>query len=257
MKKTSSMKTRHALLTFVFLPAITWGSNINESMLQEDRIWFYQYKLSVNPELGDMFRYSEMTLRGDTLIDGAKYKKVLSREVTESREPIGDWQPDFLFLNDTNGKIFMYDERSKSRCQLLDLTAEEGESVTGFSLPWIVSEVKDTIFSYSSDLSVRHSLSVTTTDEPNRTDIWVEGIGSLTYGIIDYSNFEGSSVVLLSCIQGSEVLYMHKDVTTEVTWKDMEKMTGKGLYHDLQGRRLADKPQRGVYIKDGRKVIIR
>ena len=84
------------------------------------------------------------------------------------------------------------------------------------------------------------------------SDIWVEGIGSLTMGI--YDNIFGKpnqSIELQNCIYKGTYLYKKEDTHIAPT-QQVEPLTP---YYDLQGRPVVN-PMRGIYIKDGKKVII-
>ena len=90
---------------------------------------------------------------------------------------------------------------------------------------------------------------------PENVDIWVEGIGSLKTGVFDYNMLaEGKEVELLSCTYNG--VYLYKNDNTNI--KDLPLIPEKSVipYYDLQGRPVAA-PTRGIYIKDGRKVILK
>ena len=88
----------------------------------------------------------------------------------------------------------------------------------------------------------------------NILDCWVEGIGSLTYGILgDRIYWVGSSKRLLQCKKGDEVLYSADSVTSIQTPQKNE--ASKDYLFDLQGRPIKGEAKRGIYVKDGRKVI--
>lgn len=89
---------------------------------------------------------------------------------------------------------------------------------------------------------------------PENVDIWVEGIGSLKTGVLDYNMLaEGKEMELLSCIYNG--VYLYKSDNTSIKNLPLIQETSDTPYYDLQGRKVAN-PTRGIYIKDGRKVVI-
>ena len=90
---------------------------------------------------------------------------------------------------------------------------------------------------------------------PEDTDIWVEGIGSLKTGVFDYNMLaEGKEVELLTCTYNGVFLY--KNDNTSIKNLPHTPEINDTPYYDLQGRPVAN-PTRGIYIKDGRKVILK
>ena len=99
---------------------------------------------------------------------------------------------------------------------------------------------------------------------------WVESIGSCygpSWNLCQQENFPGT--YLIYCVLGDEVLYANKDLAefyhiplpTSVTSPSDKSVNCKSVnsnFLDLSGRRLPTLPTRkGIYIKDGRKVLIK
>ena len=90
---------------------------------------------------------------------------------------------------------------------------------------------------------------------PENVDIWVEGIGSLKTGVFDYNMLaEGKEVELLSCTYNG--VYLYKNDNTSIKNLPLIPKTSGTPYYDLMGRPVAN-PTRGIYIKDGKKVILK
>ena len=108
-------------------------------------------------------------------------------------------------------------------------------------------------------------------------DIWVEGIGGRNTGIElpsalheplqpsdDYSLF-------VSCYEDGICIFTREDFSDDSAddipvlpggegTVGMSVLSGKAggtVTHDLQGRRVQSKPAKGVYIRDGRKVVVK
>ena len=89
---------------------------------------------------------------------------------------------------------------------------------------------------------------------PENVDIWVEGIGSLKTGVFDYNMLaEGKEVELLSCTYNG--VYLYKNNNTSIKNLPLIPKTSDTPYYDLQGCPVAN-PTRGIYIRNGRKVIL-
>ena len=88
---------------------------------------------------------------------------------------------------------------------------------------------------------------------PGYTDIWVEGIGSLTQGIAQNDFYWSGGVIteLQSCSYNGQCIYKKSD-----TYINNVSSNVSSPYYDLMGRPVAN-PTRGIYIKDGRKVILK
>ena len=83
-------------------------------------------------------------------------------------------------------------------------------------------------------------------------DTWVEGIGSLSMGI--YDNVFGKynqTVELQNCMYNGIYLYKKDDTAINNVSSNVSSP-----YYDLMGRKV-ENPTRGIYIKDGKKVILK
>ena len=87
---------------------------------------------------------------------------------------------------------------------------------------------------------------------PGHTDIWVEGIGSLTQGILhnDFYWSGGVTTELQRCSHNKQSIYAKSD-----TYINNVSSNVSSPYYDLQGRPVAA-PTRGIYIKDGKKIAV-
>lgn len=93
-------------------------------------------------------------------------------------------------------------------------------------------------------------------------NIWIEGVG----GVIGGPAFpfqwatNGSQAMVLSCYQGNELLYSAEDhnvppVTESIADNKVFGDSSSQVY-DLQGRKVSKKHlPKGVYIRDGRKIV--
>lgn len=95
--------------------------------------------------------------------------------------------------------------------------------------------------------------------------VWyaVEGIGS-SYGLFEFDNLitDGSGSRYLGCYDGEELLFSVDDFA-DLTPSDVININfevgykNKSNYYDLQGRQLKSLPSKGVYIQNGKKVVVK
>ena len=106
-------------------------------------------------------------------------------------------------------------------------------------------------------------LSTITDGEGVWHDIWIEGVGSVTSGIEDqqpnhepYVRPPGEYTVFVSCYEDGECIFTVDDyVDTSVTRFARSSADKNTEIFDLQGRRIQGDPQKGIYLRDGRKYV--
>ena len=222
-----------------------------ESLLQDGKVWTMEYS-NVYSEQCD---YSDVVLRSDTVIDGIPFKS-----------------SDGLFwIGQKDGVIYQYEEffNLGQVCPIMDFSLNVGDEFVIYEkeydedadtvATWVLDKldviaVSDTVLASSTDRSQRHCVYVKSLRNNQQQECWVEGIGSLTYGILGYRvGWYGSSKRLFQCKQGDEVLYA-ADTTASIR-PSLKQKNSKEIFFDLQGRRINGEPKRGLYIRAGKKVI--
>ena len=191
-----------------------------------------------------------MWIDGDTIVGDRVCKKLNKQSQTSEGKELTVsycwqngkqyWQDDKLLFDfgmDRYDYFFGVDNNSDNAS--FRYVMEAGDTILNDGLPrryMIVSEQMD------EDLIV-----------PENTDIWVEGVGSLYTGIFDYNAIaEGQKVKLLSCTYNGLCIYQTIDAHMGNVLEFAPSVVTP--YYDLQGRPVVN-PTRGIYIKDGRKVI--
>ena len=94
---------------------------------------------------------------------------------------------------------------------------------------------------------------------------WIEGIGGDCgiYNSVLWSNGNLAGLFdptaeLLTCYDGDVCIYNRDDVsdkTNSIISRKLFHSQGEGAIFDLQGRRLSRIPEKGMYIKDGKKYV--
>ena len=95
--------------------------------------------------------------------------------------------------------------------------------------------------------------------------VWVEGVGNANWGLIAYANFgpirPASDLILTAVYDGDACICTHDDLTknavTSVRTLTEAYGNDRSLLFNLQGCRLTAQPQRGLYIRDGRKYVVK
>ena len=214
------------------------------------------------------YRSVAYEVRGDTIIDGKSYKK----EWSTDWEDLSHMELTSNFMREEAGKVY---RKSKNSNEYLWFDYE--------------ANIGDTIFYDDCFVKViGHSDTTIVCNRVSRTykgvDVQVGSIfGSNTdyeYSLVpgyvetfyeDLGLFRNSDVVsdpsFLTTGGWIELLWLKRDGTMlyqqeeGVLWKDntgieVPKSEQTNIYYDLQGRPVAN-PIRGVYIKDGKKVLVK
>lgn len=153
---------------------------------------------------------------------------------------------------------------------MLSPVADEGELVP-YGMPVIVKGASKSTITLSAEnksepgetqddkWSVASEVNLLVGTFPGKTLAANEGYYLKTTGSNIYRATSNVTLPAFSCYLSSEVkrAYFRLEVTesTCIRSLDGERSTSRGIYN-LAGQRV-DKPQRGIYIKDGKKVIVR
>lgn len=268
---------KRILFTLLFasiLPQIASSQNDDYwPFIEEGKRWVYDY---FDVTHGENHEYVEGTMTyyigGDTL--SGQFKKVYIREDFSGKERY------FGYISEeTYPPIRSVLFKSEDDCYaspIFDFGLEKDNGVILTTIAWYqspfawkkVDEAEVTIRGRKTKL---HILKCPFTRHPRRygwnmeTLYWFEGIGSVN-GFIPagyvVNNNEG--LTFNACYVGDELVATYEDLkaaiaevegtnAVEEIEAERERVIKKGLY-DLQGRRLNAEPERGLYIKDGKKI---
>ena len=241
------------MLLLSFGSIMMYAQREYESVLDERKVWKMEYKVAIPSELGEHYSYEYIVLQGDTVIDGIPFKSTGNYWIGQKDGIIYEYEKDYNlgqifpimdFTLNVGDELVIYEK---------DYDDEGGSFETWEAESFKVVAVSDTIIASSTDKRLRHCVYVEGS-HGNRQDCWVEGIGSLTYGILgDRIYWVGSSKRLLQCTQADEVLY-GTDSATSIQMLQKNDAS-RDILFNLQGHAVKGTPKHGVYIKDGRKVI--
>ena len=233
---------------------------------------------------------------GDTIIGNVVWKKVYNEKLIYNivNNQYVHYYTYYAAVRDEGKKVYAMAKGSTRPRLLYDFSLKEGDFIkcgvegNAFSCLLDKDEPTDTLlgFPFDSFLKVdridtvklydgqdyrRFTLTMWDAykDLPIATPIvWIEGLGS---GAGPFSPWMSQSPILPgrtypvyytyyymdnSCITRSDIFYELNSDTPNAVNSPQPTQKNDNLY-DLQGRKLSGKPERGIYIEDGKKVLLK
>lgn len=251
-----------SLVCVIATTAKAQESTSQGKFFEDGKSWLWAgYRLKY-PGGTEQFFWTE-TVVGDTIVAGRVAKKILVEDEDEERYVVG-WED--------NGVIYGYGnpEGTDSICfyPTMNFNLHVGDSTyvkfTSSGNPVFVAEVVNEEVINVCGIE-RRKLTLQTED--GYIGYWVEGIGANTYDfylIPVYYSSMGYGYHLVKCFQNGECIFTEDDFLTstdgikdvEVSEKDATLSEDAQLY-DLSGRKVTGTPRSGIYIKGGRKVLVK
>lgn len=188
-----------------------------EPLVMEGKTWLMDNELVVAPEYGKPHLFVEMMLKGDSIINDIHFMKLYERRYREGETIPQQWTATRKYYGQDGEKVFMYDSFYDYTSPVVDFSLKVGDVFlytipdTEGSLAMMVTAVSDTILDKSTDQARRKCLYLQAVNNPNDKHVWVDGIGSVEYGIlgIDYSA-AGAFKRLVKCSESDRVLYQYE-----------------------------------------------
>lgn len=267
------------LFIFLFLIAFFFQMNAQNNyrpFVEEGKTWnyiIYTNKTKYDEETGKKIYVefpARLIMKGDTIVDGTEYKKVIH----ESEEDWLDWEEEesknlYAVVREEGKKVYLryfYDYGSPPSREVLiyDFGLNIGDSFaedfhgTGYDL--FSTKLK---LESIEEKDGKRIFFFSTNDSYNPKRQWMEGAGG-RYGLGLEEVFENPTCIdctlyfptLVSCALGDEVLCsFDKEGNVVLGVEEVKADVNKDKFvYDLQGRRLNAEPERGVYIKNGKKI---
>ncbi len=233
MKRLWMMTMMCCLLTVV--PTLSFGQEVYKSFLEEGKVWKYHYH-SPNDKVYDVF----LAVKGDTLIDDIRYKKIDDEESGSC---------DYVMRED-GGKVYCRYQNGNESI-VYDFGLNVGDSFN-------TSDVKATVVAVDTITANGRTFRALDVREDNSTqpNWWVEGIGSMS-SLTSSFRYPGNYHSFLQCQLGEDILFSQEnfrtlDIPSLIVGSN--RASDSGIY-DLQGRRLSSQPQHGINIKDRKKYV--
>ena len=224
-------------------------------LLEEGKEWWYNYEPGQWLGLPQDFR---LFIQGDTIVGGRTWKKLYHDHTPGA-------VPEYAkALRKEEGRVYELTDDGGSRL-LLDFTLTRGN---GYDADGSYKEVIATDTLISGDHAhYRLILQAFEDGLPTKLTSWIRSVGS-DYGIdadgawsrqdiMAHENatiLYGSPYLFIGCLKANGQLLYGKRPSTPTSVTARTTTAHPATFFDLQGRRLPQQPQRGVYIKNGRKV---
>ena len=238
-----------------------------DSFLEEEKVWTVKIE-SLGPN-STYVSYKEYKLMDNVSIDGISCRQLFTRDKQEGEDEWSEWQPGEFggttyISEDSDGKVY-YDDTNMKNFLLMDFSMQEGD-VYRFDddydvLPFVVTAVSDTILDNSFDRKPRKCIHLSQiangkilTEDYHR-DIWIEGVGSVKHGLMGMrGKMMSGSHLLMKCTQQGNVIYQNDNVSSVQGIK--KQLIDDTSIYNLNGQRIAQ-PKKGIYIQDGKKLVIK
>lgn len=245
------MKKIFTTLTMMLAPLWAMAQTDYAPLLEEGKTWHYTYN---NWATGKKYSFTEK-ISGDTIVNGVTYMKYVSH----------DQPPIVTLLREDGGKVYMYDAGKKADTLLYDFTLSVGDRVENVyvELPEesevLVTDVGTVRFE-GEPLKMLTINECRKGDEPpytptNLSQVWVEGMGSAGGLFMLYLPFPSNFVSLdyIEMPDGSE--FRFNDAIAGMKNVGRTEPAGQPSVFSLDGRKVKN-PSRGVFVIDGKKVMV-
>ena len=231
---------------------------INCPFVEEGKVWNMRYQNDEGYLYPD-YEYSYY-IEGDTLVSGKNCKKLYT--YNENDDGLTEYK---MALYETDRKVYFIPSGSTESNVLYDFQIPEGTSsvVSDPIHPEWKMEMRNNKNRMTKTNGIsRHCLFVNRLDtsfEDYPSGWWIEGIGS-ELGPLNTWGFgaTGNSRYFLNCEVNGETVFNVSDFYSSYTSVNRVHFgqAQKNIFFDLQGRKVAN-PRKGIYIKDGQKVLIK
>ena len=258
--------------------------------LKEGKTWSCSLTERTSENVGNVnAQYVQTTLYilridGDTVIGEKTYKKVYKDIITVDREllytipetaaesmeryehkDVGTTSLYTEFLREEDKMVYTRMSGDRDEKVIYDFSIAAGEATKDYYLgPRAVVSIIDTIVAKGQCFR-RYHLDFESYNTEDK--VWVEGIGHPggPFRVWGTEMNNGKTYMLLSCHEDGKCVFTKDDFSNlsvtdgiEQTEIVVEKPRKDGHAYDLQGRRVAEGKslQPGVYVKDGRKVVV-
>lgn len=217
-------------------------------LLTEGKVWHCVWNIEGSFVSDGVWPY-RVTVSGDSIINGKTYKRLIT-EFTDSVPRVSGWTIERNYAAYEDNKcVYIYDEYNKygGDEKILDFNLHKGDVAKEFGE--VVKE-EDYVEAYG---VVRRRLNIDT------DAIWVEGVGCNTdWGLIPNKAVPYDvELYVLDCWENGKLIFTQNDfskMSTGIKPVNCGSDERRTMLFDLSGK-LLQKPGKGVYIKNGRKVL--
>ena len=255
------------LILTLFFTELCYGQEAYMPILKDGRSWYYlRYNLAFQ-------RKMRHVVNGDTIINSKTWKKVYIED------PLGTNLRFEKPMREEGGRVYegiLRDGQMIREDLFMDFTVSIGDTIRfgiGNEMQYYYHYlVVDSIGSIESKGKQHKAIYLTqhyvNIDIDNQQEydiadefpvVWAEGIGSPDCGInlsCDWYGLVGVTTSLRACFDGNACIYGNEDFVSGISAPTTDDSHFPTPAFDLQGRRVAN-PQKGIYIRNGKKVVVK
>ena len=243
------------ILITIISPFVASASEENEESYQpfikEGKKWVVTYKTME----GSSSYKRTYIIKGDTIIEGKQYKRFYEGDrficaLREESKKVYAIASTDKFGNPNEEEKIWYDFNVKEG-DIIDMGLSYMQ-VTKTDYIVIEGMRYKRFYMYETDKNLPNA---------NAIGVWVEGVGSYS-GPTQYCSwyYDGGVSIMDECYESDQCIFTYDDFgTTKSVDTSIDVL--KDYYptsipiFDLQGRRLNGKPEKGIYIQNGKKII--
>lgn len=215
-----------------YIPLVEDGKVWNMELVSTWQSW---------PDYG-VVRTEKWELKGDTVIGGVSYIKYYEDGVYRGA------------MREADKKVYIYHrfDADNQESLLYDFSMKEGDRVSFNDIEFVLAS-EDYIESGNMAFRQMKLADVNNTGEIN---YWIEGVGALEGPLNPFYSMRtgGVDISITSCYVDEKCIYSRLadgiDLPSAVIGKE-------SLIYDLHGRRLEQKPAKGIYIHNGKKMLVK
>lgn len=235
------------------------------SLLQDNKEWMMSYQPFVAPEFEGTANYEQIALGASADVDGHIFRQIeVARWENGNEVPTSKEKTD-TYLGEQDGKVYMYNEASQQKLLVMDFSLNVGDTYRQYNWDngdsyedFVVRDISTVVIEKSTDKTPRKCLSISHSGSEEITEVWIEGVGSLTGGI--YGAYEqlmdGAVPRLLQCTVVEDIIYLDTTATGIQTSHTARHTTHNTQIYNLHGQRMSSVPQNGIYIRGGKKQVV-
>ena len=240
--------------------------------VEEGKVWYCGYGLgdgTVSPEDPQGYGIACIfTMSGDTLIGGESYKKV----ACQYEDFYGDKEQHYYCaVREVSYRVYLIEAGDKEEKLLYDFSAPKETLIVAYN-DYRFSRIPEECPYFCPTRQVEFMLCELSGDEVLRSNtlgLWFEGVGAIQFNpfacelVFDEPRL-GRWVRVETCMKDGQYRFQMEWLSepTSVDSKRMKAVSSDNIY-DLQGSCLPSSKwsngqmPKGVYIRDGRKVVVK
>lgn len=241
--------------------------------VEEGKVWYcntHSFIGKITPEHpegeGIVCTY---TMRGDSLINGMEYKKVYCQYEDyygdiEQHYYCAVREEDFLIYIIENGMTeekLLYDFSRSGEIISMTYNDYKFARTDGWYRPWgnfLPGQLEFWACRYSGE----------EVDFSHNSTVWYDGVGAVSYNPFSFELYPliyieptmGKHLAVRTCMKDGKYIFSSDWMVAMGSVNDISNMSnppiGSHIY-DLQGHRLTDSPTKGIYIQNGKKVMVK